>query len=298
MATDLTVVERIQLRMGDLSPSHQRLAEFILRNLDECAFMTASELARRVDISQATVVRFASELELPGYPEFQGALQVLLRQKLTSLERFRQTVHESPEAPHLFYRVLQQDLRNLEMLYTHTNLAAFDSVVEVIAGARRVFVVASRAVGGLALAFGSFLGWVRPGVYPIVFTSAGVLDELADVGPGDLVIGISFPRYARRTLEAITLAREQGAATVAITDNPASPLGQAAGHVLTAPNDAISFVGSFVAPTTVLQALVVAVALQDKERAQANLEHLERIWNRSNIYLADSPQKPDQFPDG
>jgi len=287
----LSLVERIQLRLGHLSPSQQRVADFILRNLDDSAFMTAVELARHADVSQATVVRFAAEVDLPGYPELQAALQDLLRQRLTAVERFRNMARNPDDIEHVFHRVLRREIQNLERLYEQIDLHVFNAAVKEIAQADRVFAVASRAAGGLALELASFLSWVRPAVAPLVYTAAAALDEVAHTGPGDAVVAFSFPRYARATTEALAFAKERGAVTIAVTDNLMSPVAAVAQYVLLAPTKAISFVDSFAAPTAVLHALVLGVALENEQQAMSNLEHMENIWGQGNIYLSDLRRK-------
>jgi DNA-binding MurR/RpiR family transcriptional regulator len=113
-----------------------------------------------------------------------------------------------------------------------------------------------------------------------------ILEQLVHVSPKDLLIGISFPRYARRTVEAMAFSKSKGAKTVAITDTILSPLTSYADYILLARSDMASFVDSLVAPLSLINALIVAVGLKKKPGVSSDFMELERIWDEYNVYLS------------
>ncbi len=101
---------------------------------------------------------------------------------------------------------------------------------------------------------------------------------------GDVIIGISFPRYSTRTLEAMRFAKRTGAQVIAITDGPMSPLCETADCALTARTEMSSFVDSLTAPMSLINALLVSLGLRRKEALAEHFRQLEGIWNTYSVY--------------
>lgn len=287
METHKDLPERI-LRGGlKLSKGQKRIAEYVLGSFDKAAFMTASKLSQKVGVSESTVVRFAVALGYEGYPELQRAMQEMIRSRLTSVQRIE--LADGIRQEDVLQQVLRADMNNIRRTVEETNAAAFAEAVEILLSARRVYVVGLRSAAPLAQFLGYYLGFVLDGVVPVQPGVLDVREQVARIGHDDVLLGISFPRYSRRTLDAMRYASERGARCLAITDSPASPIGQIADCSLTAQSDMASFVDSLVAPLSVINALIVAVGLKRRSAVAEHLRIMEHLWDDSKEYAQDSP---------
>ena len=272
----------IQDSVHTFSKGQRKIANFILESYDKAAFMTASRLGQRVGVSESTVVRFAFELGYDGYPDMQRSLQKMIRNRLTTVQRIEVTNDRLGDQD-LLSMVLQSDVEKIRQTLEELDRDSFYSAVDAIVAARNIIGVRSSA------AIASFLHFYFNLIFDnVVLVSANTASEtfesLLRVGEGDAVIGISFPRYSSRTVQALSFARDRGATAIAITDSETSPLAPISRYTLTARSDMASFVDSLVAPLSLVNALLVAVS-QRKNEDLAHIFHtLEEIWEEYNVY--------------
>ena len=274
----------IQENMHTFSKGQKRIANFILDSYDKAAFMTASKLGKRVGVSESTVVRFAAELGYDGYPDMQRTLQKMIRNRLTSVQRIEVTNDRLGDQD-LLSMVLQSDIEKIRQTLEELDRDAFDRAVDAIVAARKIYIIGVRSSAALA----SFLYFYCNLIFENVAlvsanTSSEIFESLLRVGPGDVVIGVSFPRYSSRTVQAMSFARDRGADTVAITDSEASPLAPICRHTLRARSDMASFVDSLVAPLSLVNALLVAVSQRKNDELARTFQNLEDIWDEYGVY--------------
>ncbi|HEY8414231.1 MAG TPA: MurR/RpiR family transcriptional regulator [Thermaerobacter sp.] len=278
--------ERLRKRAGRLSRAQRQLAEYILQNEPKAAFMTAARLGAAVGVSESTVVRFAIALGYSGYPELQRDLQDQLRARLSAADRLVLAEERGERAETILDTVLRTDIENIRATLGSLPRERFFEAVRALQEARHIFVVGMRSSGALATYLGYYLNLMLRNVRTLA-NSAHPLEELMGAGPEDVVVGITFPRYARGTAEAFRLAARRGARTILITDSVVSPLVQEARIVLTARSESPSFADSLVAPLSLINALITAVALAQPERVRAALSELEDIWEQQGAYLKE-----------
>ncbi len=282
MSCDILAV--IRERMGGFSKGQRKIAGYILESYDKAAFMTASRLGKRVGVSESTVVRFAAELGYEGYPEMQKSLQKMIRSRLTSVQRIEVTRdrlgdHDVVDA------VLQSDMEKIRLTLEELDRTSFEGAVDAIVSARKIYVIGVRSSAALVTFLQFYLGLIFDNVTAVlVNTPSEVFEKLFRVGKEDLVIGISFPRYSSRTVQAMRFARDRGATTVAITDSDASPLATISSYTLKARSDMASFVDSLVAPLSLVNALLVAVSRKKGSDLEATFQTLEKIWEDYGVY--------------
>lgn len=157
--------------------------------------------------------------------------------------------------------------------------------MDALCEAERVYVVGVRSSAPLAQFLGYYMNFIRDNVMVITSGISDVLEQVARVGEKDVVLGISFPRYSRRTIEAMNYAKGKGATVVSLTDTPLSPLGEASDFCLTARSDMASFVDSLVAPLSMINALIVAMSLRHREEVSEHFAQLESLWERNHVYV-------------
>ena len=277
------LIQRLNQSGRKLSKSHRRIAECIVSHYDKAAFMTASRLGEYVGVSESTVVRFASTLGYEGYPQLQKALQELIRHRLTASQRFEMT--SDMDQTQVLNKVLKADMQNIRTTIDELDTAVFENVVELLLRAKYIYVLGQRASAPLAQFMAHYLGFIFSNVELVTSGVSDVFEQLARIDEDDVLIGISFPRYSSRTIEAMAFAKSRGAELVAITDGPLSPLHAAADLCLTAKSDMASFVDSLVAPLSLINALIVAIGLERKEELSDHFRQLEEIWQQNHIYL-------------
>ena len=277
------LLARINQTGRRLSKGQKRIAEYIVNHYDKAAFMTASKLGDKVQVSESTVVRFAIALGYDGYPALQKALQEMIRNRLTAVPRVEMTGDMSESA--VLGTVFKADMQNIRQTIEDLDEANFSRTVDALCEAERVYVVGVRSSAPLAQFLGYYMNFIRDNVMVITSGISDVLEQVARVGEKDVVLGISFPRYSRRTIEAMNYAKGKGATVVSLTDTPLSPLGEASDFCLTARSDMASFVDSLVAPLSMINALIVAMSLRHREEVSEHFAQLESLWERNHVYV-------------
>lgn len=277
------LMKLIQIKFPRLSKGQKLIADFILKNYDKAAFMTAAKLGDSVGVSESTVVRFAIELGFSGYPKLQKALQELIKNKLTSVQRLELSNDYACEE-NVLRGVLKSDIENLRATLEKINLENFNSVIDEIFKAKTVYIVGLRSSSAIAEFLGFYLRLIIKDVRVVAHNISNIFEQMINCDEGDLVIGIGFPRYALRTINGLEFARERKAKVVAITDSNVSPLATVADYALIAQSNMASFVDSLVAPLSVINALIVAVGVREKDKITSTFYELEELWKNYDIY--------------
>ena len=278
------VLHTIQENMGCFSKGQKRIAGYILSDYDKAAFMTAGKLGALVHVSESTVVRFAAMLGYSGYPAMQKALQEMVRSKLTSIQRI-QASNDKLFSSYVVTSVLQQDMNKIRVAVEEVDRAVFSAVVDKLMAAKHIYILGVRSSSFLAGYLHFYLHLIFDNVSLVTSNSAGdILESTLRIGPGDLLVGISFPRYSQSTVKGVRFAHDRGADVVAITDSAMSPLYPMASAALLARSEMISFVDSLVAPFSLLNALIVAAGhRKDADIAQI-FNRLEGIWDEYGVF--------------
>ncbi len=282
MERDLFV--KIEQQMTKMSKGHKLIANYILSHYDKAAFMTAQKLGKSVGVSESTVVRFASELGFDGYPSLQRALQDLMRNKLTAVQRIEVT-SDHMTRDNVLDRVLSLDIERIRKTLDTTSKEDFNRAVEKIINCNAIYIIGARSAAPLA----SFLNYYFTMIFPNVrlirnTTTSEIFEQVMHIGKGDVIIGISFPRYSKHTAKILEYANNNGANVIAITDSVDSPLAQYADNLLLAKSDMASFVDSLVAPLSLINALIAAVSISDVDKISKSFERLEQIWEQYDVY--------------
>ena len=278
------ILTTIQSRMGTFSKGQKLIGRYILENYDKAAFMTAAKLGQTVKISESTVVRFAAELGYDGYPAMQKAMQEMIRSKLTTVQRI-EVSYDRLGTQDVLEKVVQADMEKLRMSLAELSREDFSATVEAIVKAKRIYILGVRSSAALSDFLTFYFKLIFDNVCQVQTSLASeMFEQMLRVGEGDVVVGISFPRYSTRCVRAMEFARDQGATVVAITDSELSPLYDTANYRLLAKSDMASFVDSLVAPLSVINALIVAVGRRKSEEFTATFERLEHIWDEYQVY--------------
>lgn len=279
--SDLLV--RLNKNYKTLSKGQKQLAAYITENYDRAAFITASKMGRIVGVSESTVVRFAYALGYDGYPELQKSLQELIRNKLTSVQRIQLTGDLQPND--VLRSVLKSDVSNIRATIDLIDNASFNAAINALLEAKKVYIVGLMSAAPLAQFLAYYLGFVMDNVVMVSGAMGNIYEDLFRISSEDVCIGISFPRYSNRTIDALDFARGKEATIIAITDSVSSPIAEKAEHALIARSDMAGFADSLVAPLSLINAIIVACSLRRREQVSNTLSQLEGIWGSHGVYV-------------
>ena len=274
----------IEEHSKDFSKGQRRIADYITENYDKAAYMTASRLGALVDVSESTVVRFAIELGFDGYPDMQRAMQEFVRTRLTSFQRIEVTNNLIGDSD-LLEKVLSSDIDKIKHTYERIDRSSFDGAVNAIINAKRIYIIGVRSSSMLA----SFLDYNFRMIFDnvrLVQNPSGseIFEQIMNIDSDDVLIAISFPRYSNRIINAVEFAKSSGANIIALTDTEKSPIASNADQLLLAQSDMVSFVDSLVAPLSIINAIIVAVAKKKQNEVTDRLRRLEDIWDKYDVY--------------
>ncbi|WP_261129779.1 MurR/RpiR family transcriptional regulator [Bacillus sp. Marseille-Q3570] len=280
---DINVYKVISEKMPSMSKSQLKIAQYILKNPNQIPFLNVGKLAKVADVSDATVVRFATFLGFSGYPEFQQHIQSSVQQQLTTTERLKMSQEVYGEKDEEITDILKGDLDNIQMTMKNLNLKSFRQAVEYLLKARKVYIVANRSAEALGTFMHYYLNMILDNV-EILHSIEKDSDRLYELDENDLVVGISYSRYTKSTVEFFSYAKQKGAMTFALTDNLLSPLIPHADVSLTGSSQMPSFIDSFVAPMSVINALIIYTAKAKQQGFEERFDALEKVWERFDVF--------------
>ena len=278
------LLSEIEVRMPTFSKGQKLISNYILENYDKAAYMTASKLGKIVHVSESTVVRFAIELGFDGYPEFQHALQEIVRTRLTAAQRMEVTNILMGDGD-VLSKVLLGDAEKIKRTLEDIDEAAFEEAVQHLANAKNIYILGVRASSSLAGFLAHGLRMISDNVRFVQTTSGSeMFEQIMSIGEDDVMVAISFPRYSKRLKNATSFAKHAGADVIAITDSTASPIAPSADQLLLAKSDMASFADSLVAPMSIINALIVALSRVKQDELRVRLRLLEDIWDEYDVY--------------
>ncbi|MBQ8869648.1 MAG: MurR/RpiR family transcriptional regulator [Oscillospiraceae bacterium] len=282
MKTDIIV--RLRQEMPSFSKGQKKIATFLIDHFDKASYLTAAKLGAEVGVSESTVVRFASQLGFSGYPQLQKALQDVSRNMLTAVQRMEvaSSKFDVDDVPN---KVLHSDIEKIRKTLEEMDKNDFDRAVDSIIGAKRIYIIGTGSSSALANFLAFYLNHIFDNVKLVGSTSSGdIFESIISIDSDDILIGLSFPRYSKRTVSAMRYASEKNVKVIAITDSKSSPLSEFADNMLIARSDMASFVDSLVAPLSLINALIVSLGLRRKDEVSKKLQKLEQFWEEYEVY--------------
>ncbi|RKL67772.1 RpiR family transcriptional regulator [Salipaludibacillus neizhouensis] len=266
-----------------MSKSHKKIANYLIENHETASFLTASKLAKNVKVGEATVIRFAFFLNYKGYPDLQRHLQEALQRRMTSAEVLARTTDANDTTENVVTEVLSDDIQNLKVTLNQIDPLVFEQVVYEMIAAKRIYIIAYRS----ATSIGGFLEFYLDLVLQnteLIHQADGVSEHLLDISKDDLVIGLGFSRYTKRTVEVLKYVKQRDAKIVVITDHLLSPLVPYADYKIVAATEINSFIDSFSAPMSIASALITALTRSEHKKVEKRLKELEGLWETFDVF--------------
>ncbi len=281
----------IKTQTARLTPSQKKVLKYIFNNLEDCVFLTASALGRKTGVSEATIIRLAQSLGFRGFPDFQKNLREHLQERLTTVSRLEKTL-EHPESSESLLGILKIDIKNISRMAESISEKTFKEIVSHLWRAKKIFIIGLRSAYGLAVYMKFGLRFLGKDVALLDPSQWDQWDQLVSLGRDSFVIGISFPRYARMTIDAVAFARERRCRILAITDSLVSPLTTYSDWILVAPCESYSYMDSFTAAMALIHSLLTAMSLKKPDKALEAFKRLEELWDKEGIYYSPSRENP------
>ena len=280
------VIDELRRQYDRLTQSQKRIAEYIVDHPDKVAFSTVDQMAGQLGVNPSTIVRFTYRLGLKGFPDLQERTRQLVRGQLSAASEI---VNENSVLVHLegtaFGTSLGQDLQNLRRTISAIKVEDLQRASDLIAAARKVFVVGSFNAYSVAFFLGLALDRIRGNTTVWSGDMTLQASQLVDLGPDDCLIAFTSAPYAVSTQKVAQLAKEAKAKVIAITDTPISAVGQIADVVLAAASTGAGLQNSFVAAMAVANALLNGVAAADSELTLERYGRLAKVLGRLDAFL-------------
>lgn len=276
------VYQKIAEKIPKMSKAQEKIARYILSHPNSAPFLTVEKLANLSNVSIATVTRFVIFLGYKGYPEFLRDIQECMQNQVTKIEKIRVPErHGGEEKEKIIYGVFESDLNNIKSTIEEVNVTEIKKSVNEILQADRVYIIAKANSYALGVFLKYYLDFLVNDV--IIITGTEILPK--KVSEKDLIIGISFDKHIKSCVEVFKYLKEKGAKTLAITDNMLSPFVPYSDITLTATSKGLKQVDSFVAPLSLINALIVALEEERKDSFEDNIEQYEQVWQRFDLFM-------------
>jgi DNA-binding MurR/RpiR family transcriptional regulator len=277
------VYRLIAEKLPEMSRAQRKIAKYVLNHPEAVPFFTVGKLAKMTGVSEATVVRFAMFLGFSGYPEWQRAMQESVKRQLTTVERLKISGEVYDSEDKAVFDMFQEDIERIKAMSAQMDMESFRQAVQYIIEAKRIFIIANRS----AVSLGTFLEFYLDVLLEnaeLIRNPHGISEKLFRLNEDDVVIALSFARYTKSTIEAVAFAKDRGSKIIAITDHLLSPLVPYGNVTLCAPTEMPSFIDSFVAPLSLINALITEVGRRKRSEVEKHLSDLEETWKRFHVF--------------
>lgn len=278
------VYQRVAEKLPNMSKAQEKIAKYILSYPNITPFLTVEKLAKLSGVSIATVTRFVIFLGYSGYPEFLKDTQESMQQQVTNSERIKLGVNEKCNKDNSVYEIFEEDVNNIKTTVENLNIFEIKKCVNMFLNAKRIYIVARRSSVALAVFFKYYLD--------LMFNNVVIIENIEqmpkhinkDCGE-DVIIGISFDKYARSTVEIFSHLKRKGATTIAITDTMLSPLVPYSDVTLTAISKGSKSIESFVAPLSLINTLIVSIEEEKEDCFAKNVQLLEETMRKFDLFI-------------
>ncbi|MBZ1154607.1 MurR/RpiR family transcriptional regulator [Clostridioides difficile] len=277
------LISNIQSQYTRLSKGQKLIAQYILNNYDKVAFMTACKLGETVGVSESTVVRFANALGYSGYPKLQAALQELIKNKLTTVQRV-EMAHDYSDDFAILNKVLKSDIDNIRSTLEEIDERVFKEASNKLLRARKIYILGMRSSFVVAQYLGFYLDIILDNVHIIRMDMGDAFEQIVRINEEDVIVAISFPRYSKKSYQIVNYAKEKGAHVISLTDSLFAPVASLADNTLLVKSNMASFVDSLVPALSISNALAISVGMKEKEDIKQHFDDLEQIWKRYSVY--------------
>lgn len=267
---------------ASFSRMHKKFADYILRNYEKAILMSMNKISRESGVSEATIIRFTYKLGFDGYKEFQKSLINSTKYSLTTLQRF--TTMSELSSSELIYSSFHRDITDINNSFLALKPETMNKAVELVDKSRNIYILAMRSSNILAHYLAYYMRFLSFNVILIEGTQMEPFEQLISITENDCLIAISYPRYSRRTIETVKIAKEKNCKIISITDSDTSPLNKYSDVALIAYTSMTSFLDSLVSPLSLINTFLLSMSNLESRDVKATLAQLEEIWEKQDTY--------------
>ena len=278
------VYQRVAEKLPNMSKAQEKIAKYILSHPNSTPFLTVEKLAKLSGVSIATVTRFVIFLGYSGYPEFLKDTQQSMQQQVNNSERIKLGVEKNFSKDKSIYEIFEEDVNNIKTTVENLNVFEIRKCFNLLLNAKRIYIVAKRSSAALAVFLKYYLDLMFNNVIIVENIEQMPKQINKDCGE-DVIIGISFDKYSRSTVEIFSHLKRKGATTIAITDNMLSPLVPYADVTLAAISKGSKSIESFVAPLSLINALIVSIECEKEDCFASNVQLLEEAMKKFDLFI-------------
>lgn len=281
---------RETINNAKLTKTQKMIAKYVLDNSADACFMTSTEIAETLGVSESSVIRFSRSLGFNGFMDFQKALRKDYQDKVLSIsstitvpsQRIAQQNKLENNTDYI-NRHFKIAAKNLETVFRNNSVASFEEAADIIISSKRKYIAASRGDTCLSDYFLLYLKQMVPHVVMTNTPSISPIDHMCNIAKEDCLIIFSFPRYS--TVDEITaqMAHDAGAKIIVITDKPSSLLAPYATALFTVSVDSNAFFNSFVGPQFIAEALLDTISHKVKG-IEKRLKRIDKYLGKLGNY--------------
>lgn len=277
-------IEQLKKQISGMTEAQKKVADYIIKNSFDVAFATVDQLANSVGTSTTTIMRLMTFLGYSGYTEFQKGLREMLRNKVTPKERLEVNLRDIRDGD-LWTQCCDKQLQNIHDTFAGLASETLDQVVREITLARKVYIVAARGGAMVAQYMFLFFSRMRPNVYLIDSDSVAAWSTIVpDANAQDLLIAISYPRYAKTLLQCVSVMKQRGVFVIGITDGYSSPLAEYSNLLLPCVCGSLGFHNSPVSAMLLADCIINVISLQYSSEVKDKLALSSEILSKINYY--------------
>lgn len=274
-----SLVTKIGKQVNQMTKSQKKVANYLLFNMDKLLFFTADELAKAANVSTATVVRFARELDFEGYTDMQKAARLRFHDREEEPEDLPQSSPEEDSSEYLLEKSFRQDIQNLKRTFQDLSREDLERACTLLKTSRRVYLVGMRISRSMATYAYINWGMLRKGVHLIHNEGLDYAEELIEITSEDLIVAFWAPRYNRATYQMLSHAKRQKASVLLITNREFNLTMEEGDFdvILRCCMENSSYQSSFVAPVTLVNYLTRQLELEFSKDIAARLANWDSL---------------------
>ena len=280
-----SILDKIYTEYKTFTPSQQKVAEYLTHHLDEALILNASQLAKQAGVSEATFTRFITRLGFSGFSEFKRDIGNFIIQGHSTTERLAESAETFEISDSVFLEILRGDIENIHKIKNAISNELFEKAVEKLSSAKSIYVLGLRSSYALAFYLAFNLRFFLKSVTLIKPGIGDIPEQVLSAGNSDVLIALSFKRFTRDVVKITEKIKRKKAYIIAITNSHLSSIAQLADLSLAVETEIPTYIESFTAPMSLLNALITAVALRKKKQALPVLTRLETEFKKFETYI-------------
>ncbi len=281
-----SILDKIYTEYKTFTPSQQKVAEHLTQHLDDALILKASQLAKEAGVSEATFTRFITRLGFSGFSEFKREIGNFIIQGTSTAERLAKSAETFGISESVFFEILRGDIENIHKITNGISNELFEKAVAKLSSAKSIYLLGLRSSYALAFYLAFNLRFFLKSVTLIKPGIGDIPEQVLSAGKGDVLIALSFKRFTRDVVNIVEKIKRKKAYIIAITNSHLSPIAQLADMSLVVETEIPTYIESFTAPMSLLNAFITAVALKKKKQALPALTKLETEFEEFETYIS------------